>query len=659
MKLSEIPKPIGILIVAGAAIGLSTLAVFGMIPHLFVNPALNSPIVQKVNFNFKEGQVLTPTITVGPFDIHRRYRSMEGPFTDAQIRMGDLAAAKNVIVPEGMVKFTENGDKPSMNSGSGAGSKISSLPDTSHQPPALYWVKGFKLEVLDEKGRVQPTAEFICHFNLDVNTNQRNEIFTEGDRCNSSRILTITQGQTEVSFPDGFGVPVASDENWRFVFQAANRTTNEHRRVKHRLTVYLIPDKSLVEPITALNWYVPYVNVVVDKNTEAISTREKSECPLCYPTARGVNAPNATADSVDSDSFGRKITGHWVVPPGEHTWTSLVRDFGFSAVPRQVHAVWSHIHPCCSQLSLVKISDLDRQPVLTTTARTIYKPGLQIHDIDYVSSEKGVTIPAGFKYEIDITYNNPTGQALDSMAVMGIFYEDNDFARPKWVYDKDGGQFCGLGQVAAIADSSAAKSDSTIPNQAASAVSETSGASGGTDLAPVFDAAKDGPLLTQPKKFKMQTSDGNIIFTLEPSWAPKTATQMAKLFQNHVFDGTEIPRYEPNFVFQISLAESKIDGAAPLTVSEKKLVRRLPLEVNQQYSKKIKHVPGMLSMARDDNDTLSNTTSFSILIGNAPHLDTKYTIFGKLTNDPENDQTLKKMAANWPKHPYVIKTMSI
>lgn len=88
-----------------------------------------------------------------------------------------------------------------------------------------------------------------------------------------------------------------------------------------------------------------------------------------------------------------------------------------------------------------------------------------------------------------------------------------------------------------------------------------------------------------------------------------------------------------------------------LTASEKQLVRRIPLEVDQQFSKQIKHVPGMLSMAREDNDTLGNTTSFSILIGNAPHLDTKYTIFGKLTSDPENQHTLDSMAAHWQKHP--------
>jgi len=652
-------KSIAVVLLAGAMIAGFAFAGFGQIPGFFSGPFAHPPAPQKQNFNFKEGPVLTPIVTVGPFDIHRRYRSMEGPFVDKKIRMGDLIAAKSVAIPESMIRFTENGDKTTMGASVSIAGRIPTLPDASAEPPKLYWVKGFKLEVLNERGQIEPTAEFICHFNLDVDRDKRNEIFTESTPSLESRLLTITQGQTEVSFPDGFGVPVATDETWRFFFQVANRTTDAHRRMWHRLTLYMIPDKALVQPITALNWFVPYVTVVVDKNTQEITDKEKQECPLCYGTARGLTAPNAVPDTVENDTFGRKITGHWVVPPGKRTWTSIVRERGFGDRDILVHAAWSHIHPCCTSISLVKISDKDRQTMLSSTARTITNPGLQIKDIDYFSSKEGVRLPKGFKYETDITYDNNTGKPLDSMATMGIFYEDNEFARPKWVYDKDCDQFCGMLKPSSTASLPSNRADlsAAAPAQKGSAASENSGGSGGADSTPVFNTTADGPLLTKAKLIKVQTSDGILSFTLEPKWAPKTATQMAKLFANHVFDGTEIARYEPNFIFQISLAESKIPGAAALTMPEKKLIRRIPLEVNQQLSGQLKHIPGVLSMAREDNDTLGNTTSFSILIGNAAHLDTKYTIFGKLTDNPVNQQTLKNMASHWPKHPSITKTL--
>lgn len=175
---------------------------------------------------------------------------------------------------------------------------------------------------------------------------------------------------------------------------------------------------------------------------------------------------------------------------------------------------------------------------------------------------------------------------------------------------------------------------------------------------PLFDVKKDGPLLTEPRKVTVQTSAGQLTFILIPQWAPQTVTQMAKLFRYHAFDGTEIARYEPGFVFQISPAESKAPGRMPLPLSTRNLIRRIPLEVDLQQSGKVKHQLGALSMAHYDNDPSSNTTSFSILLGNAPHLDKKYTIFGMLAPEKENQKTLANMKAQWPKHPYIIKTVT-
>ncbi|GAB4839978.1 cytochrome P450 monooxygenase 23 [Ancistrocladus abbreviatus] len=53
----------------------------------------------------------------------------------------------------------------------------------------------------------------------------------------------------------------------------------------------------------------------------------------------------------------------------------------------------------------------------------------------------------------------------------------------------------------------------------------------------------------------------------------------------------------------------------------------------------VKHVRGTLSMGRY-TDPNSGTSSFSILLGDAPHLDGQYTVFGKLTR---GDETLRKL----------------
>jgi peptidyl-prolyl cis-trans isomerase B (cyclophilin B) len=56
------------------------------------------------------------------------------------------------------------------------------------------------------------------------------------------------------------------------------------------------------------------------------------------------------------------------------------------------------------------------------------------------------------------------------------------------------------------------------------------------------------------------------------------------------------------------------------------MVRSLPPEFNET-----KHVKGILSMARGD-DPGSATTSFFIVTGEAPSLDGKYTVFGRVVD---------------------------
>jgi cyclophilin family peptidyl-prolyl cis-trans isomerase len=66
--------------------------------------------------------------------------------------------------------------------------------------------------------------------------------------------------------------------------------------------------------------------------------------------------------------------------------------------------------------------------------------------------------------------------------------------------------------------------------------------------------------------------------------------------------------------------------SAPLTDKQQKLVHRLQPEFSDT-----KHVRGILSMARGD-DPASATTSFFLVLGDAPSLDGKYSVFGRVVD---------------------------
>jgi len=569
------------------------LALLLLIPFQWLSWATSS---NAFGYTSPEGPVRAFAIEVGPFDLHRRYRSMEGPYASLTLPFGQLLTTQRTLVPEEQVLFAEG----SMNSRPG--------PTPSHYtgPRELYWVKGLRVDVVDEQGRLDSGGEFVCHTNVDVDPNFRNRTFSGGDRCLSSRIFTLTQGQTEITFPDGFGVPVTSEEAWTFLFQAANRTTDEHRRVKHLCTLYLIQDRERVRPITALSWSVPYISVVVDGNSEEAEKSAHASAASCMPMAEGVLAPNAPTNSVFADRHRRRLSGHFVVPPGKHHYTAPISPDltpAFATKDRKIQLAWSHVHPLCTECSLVRCRD--QKKLLTARAQSTLAPGLQLKQIELFRSQPGIALAAGEQYELQATYDNVTGEPQDSMVSMGMFFSDRSFVRPDLTATPGVGEvFCGI--------------------------APPSGP-------PLFDDRQDGPLLQQPRTWELDTSAGPLRLLLDPALAPRHATQLDRLLKSGVFDGTPFVRYEPNFVLQLALAEQKVSGAA-LSEGQKARIRRLPLEVES----KARHKIGWLTMARDQ-DPNSATTSFSVMLGEAPHLDGNYTVFGHILADEVSLKTLDRL----------------
>ncbi len=603
-----------------------------------------------------EGPLSTAEIIVGPFDLHRRYRSMEGPYVVQKFRISDLIKSGHIELPESMVTFVEGNPSgaPSMaapqTSSTNKNSAIG-LVDTSGQRRELYWFKGMKIDVLDENGKPLPTAEFICHLNLDLDPAFRNKVFPEGERCHNTRIVTLTQGQTDVMFPQGFGVPVASDEQWTLTFQAANRTTDAHRRIKHRCFMYFVKDSDLLYPIKPLAWFAPYIAVIVDKDTAEAAESEHKGMPDCLGTSAGVTAPNSVPGALITDSLRRRLSGHWVIPPGTHSYNTPIvdeRDPGFASQDRIVHFVWSHVHPLCSSASLQQCGG---ENVFTAHCRTDTSRGLQIQNIETISSKEGIRVPAGKQYQVAATYENTTDKPQDSMVVLGIFFEDNSFARPDWFLTEKNEAFCGVNSSAphlefkGLADSGV----QLVKPQEES----TSSATAYTPPYPLFDIAADGPLLKQSRFMELNTTAGKIHIELDPAMAPVHATQLYRLLKAGVFNGCEIYRYEPGFVLQTSSAETKVSGNAALTLKQQDMIRRLPLEITSQKDGAVAHKKWMLSMARYDA-TDSATTSFSIMLGDAPHLDKQYTLFGKVVADDVSLATVNRIINDWPKgKPYI------
>jgi peptidyl-prolyl cis-trans isomerase B (cyclophilin B) len=118
----------------------------------------------------------------------------------------------------------------------------------------------------------------------------------------------------------------------------------------------------------------------------------------------------------------------------------------------------------------------------------------------------------------------------------------------------------------------------------------------------------------------LETTLGPITIAFTPGVAPETVRNFLQLAQAGVLDGTAFHRVVRGFVVQTGA----LDTRGPLTEKQQKIVHNLQPEFNGT-----KHQKGIVSMARGD-DPASASTSFFIVTADAPSLDGKYTVFGRV-----------------------------
>lgn len=126
-----------------------------------------------------------------------------------------------------------------------------------------------------------------------------------------------------------------------------------------------------------------------------------------------------------------------------------------------------------------------------------------------------------------------------------------------------------------------------------------------------------------------QLEQGNIEFAFFPEVAPETCKHIFELVTLGLYNTNHIFRVDKGFVAQT--AEVAYGRTLPLNEQQKAIAsKKIPLEVVEG----VKHHAGVLSMGRLD-DPNSGTSSFSMLLGNAPHLDMHYTIFARIISGME------------------------
>jgi hypothetical protein len=292
---------------------------------------------------FAAPPVHTQEVLSQVYTIDRKYRSMEGPSAMQRIMLGD----------------------PSK--------------------PELLWIVGMKTEMVGADGKTPQLPELMCHVNVDIES-KKHQVLFDFSRVPASRLITLSQGMLEAKLPEGFGFPIASNEPLVLFTQVLNHNIEHpnNLQVRHRVTFEYVRDSELTQPMKALFNVGASGMVQLDNNALALKSMmpsvtdgmkmaggEGEHGANCIVGSRAPQAAASAADYVDPS--GRKMTGHWIVPPGRQVNASDITWFMLLPYDTRVHYAAFHLHPFAESLSLRDVTT--NQTIMKALAENPEKGG--------------------------------------------------------------------------------------------------------------------------------------------------------------------------------------------------------------------------------------------------------------------------------------------
>jgi len=290
-------------------------------------------------------------------------------------------------------------------------------------PPRLVWITGYRAEIVGADQRPL-SAEFMCHSNLDFTDGQEHaDLVRDGNRT-VRRLFTASQGQMEVVFPEGYGIPVVSNERFDLTTQVLNLNRQDQAfDVRHRTTLQFVLDEEAGRPMKPLYQFALQSMVLLDGPDGfpgvPEGTGHGSSCAV---------GEAAMGETAIGDAFGRKFAAHWVVEPGRHVYhTPVTQMVKIPAESTTVHFIAVHLHPFAESLELRD----------WTTGETVFRSrarnqegSIGLRHVDTFASEEGLVMYRDHGYELIATYDNTSGEPQDSMAVMYLYAADPVFRNP-------------------------------------------------------------------------------------------------------------------------------------------------------------------------------------------------------------------------------------
>jgi hypothetical protein len=282
--------------------------------------------------------------------------------------------------------------------------------------PELVWITGYRADMVDPEAAQLLPDELMCHNTLSFHSsvNVHSAVIGSGFH-KTRRIFTLSQGQSKIEFPPGFGIPASSAEPFMLQSQVLNlREENIGTEVRHRVKTEFVADSKVEGEMVPLS----LIDFGIALKVSDPQAGERPEDPLSCATDAG-GQPTA------HNSKGDDITSHWVVNPGPETRrTYLGKPFPEDST---IHYISIHMHPYAKSLELVDL----------TAKKSVYKAlcrGTEdqagLAEVDYYSSVEGLPVYKDHHYELVSHYDNTSDKPQTAMAFMFTYVKDIQFKKP-------------------------------------------------------------------------------------------------------------------------------------------------------------------------------------------------------------------------------------
>lgn len=263
---------------------------------------------------------------------------------------------------------------------------MQSLPEAA----GTIWVKSFKVSVLNGMSQPDDSLEFLCHAWLT----------SRGASARDERLLTVSQGMDEMKFPPGFATRLPNLADATVMAQALNDNNATARDISYRVTVRYIADAD------AARLKLKHLRTI----TAAIDAGDAVQTFIANTTIGGENK-KICADKGAS----------FLVPPGRHVYlTRLNLNHGLSQ-GGSIHAIKLHLHAYGESMRLLDLTD--NKTVWEGKAQNAKGKALILHVDDY-NSAAGLKLTPGHLYGVEATYDNPTTEPVEAMAVLRLYLAD-------------------------------------------------------------------------------------------------------------------------------------------------------------------------------------------------------------------------------------------